>query len=313
MFKKNKLKTITSAIALSMLLSACGSDSSSSNNQNSNNDSNSTAEINENDPLAGIKLTDKNTFKAYSFEYQLSSTPNVNDTLTKTLFNVKEGKVLNTTSINILAENKQKEDTIVLLGDKFFSQQNEMTTQKQSLYGLDKEYLVLQDRKNNKKTVLTRSFKEYDLSDTLITDVENNAETPLSIFSLDIKYPNGSTCWSSNSLKPSQNFIISDFEYPLKAKNVQEFIKNDEGSKYITVQNTQKVGTNNELTANILTYKYPNKDEFKMAITEIDNKLYQGRYLESGKDNTVDYIECDYYNKTAADFITSEVEKLYNK
>lgn len=333
------LTIFASIIALSMLNIACGSDSSNSkSNTNNTTDNSSTSNgsdsddstsgnsngsntNNTNDLLANIPLTSANNFDYYDFyfsnEYEKVDLANY-------YLGKESGKVVNgkfsagITSIDIINKEPAVDNDshlLTLVGKDFFTTTKEETGL-DAIYGTDKQYIVWKDSSNSNQVMITSTFAKSDLSGLGIDNETLRIEELNDIKgSSNLSFPNNSYCWAESSRKLSRSVFTLDLDDPEKESDVQSWVANSDIKQYITSQETIKVGSNNEYTATLFTLVYPNTtQEFKTGVVQIGSKLYAGNYAQANTSYDIPKETgrtCEFYNKTAWDFIAEKAPGLY--
>lgn len=322
--KNIKIGAIASSLLLSIVVSGCGSDGNTTTSSNKNSDNTTNTGSTGNTGNTGntnlpdtIKLTDKNNWETYNYDYNLSGNPTSDtDYLVQNKLIAKKGKV-SIQSIPVFGQelNQNGNGGIDVFADHF---QSKTFTGKDSILGSDADYLVFQNRNSDKQIFIKRTLKAFDLAGQDVTQIQY--ETPLTLYSdflTGVKFPQGAKCWLPTTQTSSESLYMTDLSEVSSYTSVNDWVNDPETKNVLTASyTTSLVGTNNQYTAYTRQYKAGVADSgtsnsTAIALIEKDGKYYDALYIIGNKEIEEPQVECEFYNQVAVNFINKEMKKMY--
>lgn len=265
-----------------------------------------------------MKLSASNTFELYDFDYQLTGNEEPDDFYVDALIKVKDGKVEKTTETAVLG-NFNTKNLGTFLADNFSAvmympMDIPKSNFKEYILGLDKSYIVVRDNRTQEPVLFTTHYKEVDLSGKDVSDLLIG--NPLSGLDLgNVSFPNGAKCWGEYGLSSTKSGYLVALDLPEDHRSVSEWKESYEPIHTFVGEKQDKVGVNNAHSVTRLTINNTLFNEVStIGLVSVNSKFYEGPYITNQlpKESKIGFVKCAFMNKTARDFVISEIKKSYN-
>lgn len=265
-----------------------------------------------------MKLSASNTFELYDFDYQLTGNEEPDDFYIDALITVKDGKVEKSTETAVFGTFNTK-NLGTFLADNFSAlmympMDIPRSNFKEYILGLDKSYIVVRDNRTQEPVLFTTHYKEVDLSGKDVSDLLIG--NPLSGLDLgNVSFPNGAKCWGEYGLSSTKSGYLVALDLPEDHRSVSEWKESYEPIHTFVGEKQDKVGVNNAHSVTRLTINNTLFNEVStIGLVSVNSKFYEGPYITNQlpKESKIGFVKCAFMNKTARDFVISEIKKSYN-